>query len=133
MSKIVNRLLKEHPPLQAMVAGFREADIGDPATRKQFKKGMKRLMAHLREEDKVIVPAVLKGARRSRIDAEMVKSLSHSLAVTPFLDYMYDKYRRKDVLVGFDSDMDQLTRLLNKRVQIEEKLLFPEYEGIRKR
>jgi hypothetical protein len=48
--------------------------------------------------------------------------------VTIFVDYMIDKYKRKDVTVGFKADIKRLLKILNKRIQVEEKLLFPDYE-----
>jgi hypothetical protein len=125
----MKKFIAEHVELIESISELKKMDIEKKKSRKRFKQIVKKLRTHLKKEDKKIIGGMIQKIRVSRDSAKEINRLLEKVSgVTVFTDYIYDKYRQKNVSVGFGVDMRHLQIILKKRIQIEEKLLFPDHK-----
>ena len=128
MSELIKKLESEHVEMLDKLTSYRKKKIKNGKVRRRFVSFMKALRAHIRKEDKEIFPVLHKAAQHNaRIKKVLKISKSTLVNVTLLSRYMVDKYRHKDICIGFEEDINRLLKLFKKRVQIEEKFIFVEY------
>lgn len=129
MSKLTKKFAAQRQPLMEELNSLKKIQLEKGSNRKQFKKFIIKLRNHLKKIDKTIIAELVKRKKKAKtLNNEYKFVLAAGTFVTEFSRYMGDKYSRKDVLVGYTLDIKHLAKIMKKRCQIEDKLIFPEYD-----
>ena len=88
-----------------------------------------KLLAHLKKEDDELYPILREMAKNNQNLKLKLESLENDLGnVTKTISAFFEKYEDSEHEANFKADFQKIYLVLSRRINSEERELFPEYD-----
>ncbi|MES0372470.1 MAG: hemerythrin domain-containing protein [Mariprofundaceae bacterium] len=135
MSDLIQQLQKEHNVLAGALASLEKSRYSQEQTRAVLDKIKTLLLTHLQKEDLRLYPVLHAEAESNHVLERQLQYLAKDMEkITTKVFVFFDKYDRHEFKkLEFIMDLAELTSMLNRRLHVEETVLYTEYDRLMKR
>ena len=129
IQQLIEELKLDHAQLSDLFRKIVHLGITSEEGRKTLHDAKATLLAHLKKEDDELYPVLWKTAKDNQNLKLKLESLANDLGnVTRTISAFFEKYADGEHETDFKTDFQKIYLVLSKRINSEERELFPEYD-----
>ena len=129
IQQLIEELKLDHAELSDLFRKIVHLGITSEEGRKTLNDAKEILLAHLKKEDDELYPVLCETAKDNQNLKLKLESLAKDLGnVTRTISAFFEKYEDGGNETDFKTDFQKIYLVLSKRINSEERELFPEYD-----